>query len=149
MRKYSQKDKQARGEKGESLITDSLRKAGLWNYKLINAGYGTVFDKLIIPPEGGYAVEIKVRQVPRIAHNVKSITPNERRGLERFMKLVGKDNAFIIGIWKTEEFQRAYLIRWADVREQVLSGIRGSINMLDFPELPKRGSGWDMSVFNV
>lgn len=147
MKKCSQKDKQARGEKGESLITDSLRKAGLWNYKLVNAGYGTVFDKLVIPPGGGYAIEVKVRQVPRIAHNEKSITPNERRGLENFMRMVGKDHAFIIGIWKTEEFQRAFLIRWADVREQVLSGVRGSINMLDFPELPRKGSGWDMSCF--
>jgi len=147
MKKYSQKDKQVRGEKGESLITDSLRKAGLWSHKLINAGYGTVFDKLIIPPGGGYGIEIKVRQVPRIAYNTKSITPNERKGLDKFMNMVGRDHAYIIGIWKTEEFQRAFLIPWYAVREQVLSGVRGSINMLDFPELPKVSGGWDLSCF--
>lgn len=146
-KKMTQKDKQVRGEKGESLITDSLRNAGLWNNKLVNIGFGTVFDKLIIPPGGGYAIEVKVRQEPRIAHNIKSITQNERQGLDSFMRKVGKNHAFIIGIWKTEEFQRAFLIRWADVRDQVLSGVRGSINMLDFPELPRKGRGWDVSCF--
>jgi len=148
VRKFTQKDKQKRGAKGESLITDSLRKAGLWNHKLINAGYGTVFDKIIIPPSGGFGIEIKVRQVPRIAYNTKSITPNERRGLDEFMKLVGRDNVFIIGIWKTEEFQRAFLIPWYQVRDQVLSGVRGSINMLDFPEIKKQGNYLDLSFFS-
>ncbi len=147
MAKYTQKDKQKRGAKGESLITDSLRKVNLWNHKLINIGFGTVFDKLIIPPGGGYAVEIKVRQEPRIAHNIKSITKNERIGLDEFMAKVGKDHAFIIGIWKTEKFQRAFLIPWYKVRDQVCSGVRGSINMLDFPELPKISGGWDLSCF--
>jgi len=143
--KYTQKDKQARGEKGESLITDSLRKAKLWNHKLINAGFGTVFDKLVIPPHGGYALEIKVRKNPTIAYNEKSITPNERKGLNRFVELVGEDYAYIIGIWKTEEFERAFLIRWVDVRDAVCSGVRGSIKMLNFPELKKIPGGWDMS----
>lgn len=144
-KKFSQKDKQARGEKGESLITDSLRKAKLWNHKLINAGFGTVFDKIVIPPGGGYALEIKVRNTPRIAYNEKSITKNERKGLTKFAQQVGEDYAYIIGIWKTEEFQRAFLIRWVDVMDAVCSGVRGSINMLDFPELKKVPGGWDMS----
>jgi len=142
MGKYSQKDKQARGKKGESLITDSLRKAGLWSHKLVNAGYGTVFDKLVIPPGGGYGIEVKTALEPKIPHS--KITANERRGLEKFMRQVGRDHAFIIGIWLTEDTKRAFLIRWADVRDGVLSGVRGSINMLDFPELEKVPGGWDM-----
>lgn len=144
-KKFSQKDKQVRGTKGESQITDSLRKAGLWNHKFINAGFGTVFDKLVVPPGGGYGLEIKVRQVPRIAYNEKSITPNERRGLDKFARLVGENYAYIVGIWKTEEFERAFLIRWVDIRNAVCSGIRGSVKMLDFPELKKVPGGWDMS----
>ena len=146
-KRFTQKDKQKRGTKGESLITDSLRKANLWNHKLVNAGFGTVFDKLVIPPGGGYGLEIKVRQIPRIAYNVKSITPNERRGLDKFVKQVGQENAFIIGIWKTEDFQRAFLIPWWQVRDQVCSGVRGSINMLDFLELEKKGSCFVLSCF--
>ena len=149
MKKFSQKNKQERGAKGEEQITVSLRSAGLWNHKFINAGFGTVFDKLVIPPGGGYALEIKVRQVSRIAYNIKSITLNERRGLEKFMDQVGREHAFLIGIWKTEEFQRAFLIPWHAVRDQVLSGVRGSVNMLDFLELQKKGSGWDLSCFGV
>ena len=147
MKKFSQKDKQERGVDGEQKITSSLRSLKLWQYKFINAGFGTVFDKLVIPPGGGYALEIKVRQEPRIAHNIRSITQNERKGLTKFMEQVGKDNAYIIGIWQTEEFSRAFLIPWHAVQEQVCSGVRGSINMLDFKELPKRGSMWDLSCF--
>lgn len=145
MKKLTQKDKQARGEKGESLITDSLRPAGLWNHKLVNAGYGTVFDKLIIPPGGGYAIEVKTRLQPRIEYS--KIERNERRGLDKFMRQVGRDHAFIIGIWLTEGIKRAFLIPWYQVRDAVCSGCRGSINMLDYPELPRKGSGWDMSCF--
>jgi len=147
MAKYTQKDKQARGEKGEADITASLRKAGLWNHKLINAGYGTVFDKLIIPPGGGYAVEVKVRNTPYIGYNTKSITPNERKGLTKFEEQVGRGHAFIIGIWKTDEFTRAFLIPWHEVKDEVCSGCRGSIKMLSFPELKKIPGGWDLSCF--
>lgn len=143
--KYTQKDKQERGVKGESLLTDSLRSAGLWNHKLINAGYGTVFDKLIIPPGGGYAVEVKTRLQPRIEYS--KIERNERRGLDKFMRQVGREHAYIIGIWLTDDTKRAFLIPWYQVRDVVCSGCRGSINMLDFPELPRKGGGWDMSCF--
>jgi hypothetical protein len=145
MKMKSQKDKQERGVKGEAVITASLKKAALWNYKFVNAGFGTVFDKLVVLPGGGYGLEIKVRQEPRIGYNEKSITPNERKGLNKFVDLVGRDYAFIVGIWKTESFERVFLIKWVDVREEVLSGIRGSIKMLDFPELQKVTGGWDMS----
>lgn len=146
MKKFSQKDKQARGEKGESLITDSLRPQKIWNHKFVNAGYGTIFDKLIIPPGGGYGVEVKVRQEPRIAHNIRSISKNEIRGLDKFMNQVGKDHAYIIGIWLTEDVKRAFLIPWYQVRDQIISGVRGSINMLDFLEFPRQGTGWDLSM---
>lgn len=145
MPRFTQKDKQERGEKGESLITDSLRKAGIWNHKLVNAGYGTVFDKLIIPPGGGYAIEVKTRLQPRIEYS--KIEQNERRGLDSFMKKVGRDHAFIIGIWLTEDTKRAFLIPWHEVRDAVCSEVKGSINMLDFPELPKVAGGWDMGCF--
>ena len=145
--KCSQKDKVQRGEKGEGLITNSLRSSGLWNHKLENAGYGTVFDKLVIPQGGGYAFEIKVRKEPTIGYNLKSITMNERRGLDNFMTKVGRDHAFIIGIWMTDQVKRAFLIPWYQVRDAVCSGVRGSIKMLDFPELQRKGTGWDMSRF--
>jgi len=106
-----------------------------------------VFDKLIIPPGGGYAVEVKVRKRPIIGYNVKEITSNERKGLDKFMRQVGRDYAFIIGIWLTEDCKRAFLIPWAEVRDAVCSGGRGSIRMEDFPELPKVSGGWDMSCF--
>lgn len=147
MKKFSQKDKQVRGAKGEELVTSSLRTAKLWNHKLVNMGFGTVFDKLIIPPGGGYAIEVKIRNKPTIGYNTKSITPNERKGLNAFVEKVGEDYAYIIGIWYTESVKRAFLIRWVDVRDEVCSGCRGSINMLDYLELPKKGTGWDMSCF--
>lgn len=144
--KFTQKDKQVRGAKGESLITDSLRPQKIWNHKFVNAGFGTVFDKLILPPGHGYGVEVKVRQIPRIAHNLGSISKNEINGLDKFMNQVGKDHAYIIGIWLTEDVKRAFLIPWHKVREPVMAGVRGSINMLDFPELPRKGTGWDLSM---
>ena len=136
----TQKDKQKRGQSGERLITDALAKLQLWNHKLVNYGFGTVFDKIVIPPAGGYALEIKVRQIPRIAHNPKSITNNEVKGLEKFYRLVGQDNAFIIGIWKDESNYKAYLIPWGTVREQVISRVRGSIKMQDFPVIKETNS---------
>jgi hypothetical protein len=147
-KKCSQKEKQVRGARGEESITSSLRKLRIWNHKLVNAGYGTVFDKLIIPPGGGYAIEVKVRQDPVIAYNTRSITPNERKGLTHFADTVGLWHAFIIGIWKNDNFSKAYLIPWCRVRDDVCSGRRGSIRMTDFPELPKAPGGWDLSCFN-
>lgn len=144
-KKFTQKDKQKRGAKGESLITGSLKKSNIWNHKLVNAGFGTVFDKIVIPPGGGYALEIKLRQEPNIAYNIKSITPNERKGLDNFMNKVGKSNALIIGIWETEGTRRAFMIPWCQIREAVMSGCRGSIKMLDFPELKRDGEGWNLT----
>jgi hypothetical protein len=145
--KMTQKDKVDRGEKGEELITSSLRSSKLWNHKFINAGFGTVFDKLVIPPGGGYALEVKVRKDPTIGYNTKSITPNERRGLNKFVDMVGADNTFIIGIWINDDIKRAFLIPWVDVREAVCSGVRGSIKMLDFEELERKGTGWNLERF--
>lgn len=145
MAKKTQKDKVEQGMKGESLITDSLRPHKIWNYKMPNAGYGTPFDKLIIPPGGGYAIEVKTHVKPTIPYS--KITENERMGLEKFMAQVGKNNAFIIGIWLTDTVKRAFLIPWYEVGEAVCSGARGSINMLDFSELQRKGTGWDMSKF--
>jgi len=137
------KENQKSGVKGESLITGSLSKQKIWNHKFINAGYGTIFDKLILPPGHGFAVEVKYYAVPKIPFS--KIEPNERRGLELFMKQVGDNHAYIIGIWSTEG--RAFLIPWEQVRDNVRSGVRGSIKMLDFKELPKSGkSSWDLSV---
>jgi hypothetical protein len=145
MKKLTQKDKQARGAEGEADITASLREAGLWNHKMVNGGFGTPFDKIIVPPGGGYAVEVKVRNVPNIPYS--KIESNERKGLSKFERLVGKDHAFIIGIWKTEEFHRAFLIPWYQVKDAVCSGVRGSIQMEDFPELKRIPGGWDLSCF--
>lgn len=137
------KENQKKGVKGESLITGSLSKKKIWNHKLVNMGYGTVFDKLILPPGHGYAVEIKYYAVPKIPFS--KIEPNERKGLDKFMKQVGQNHAYIIGIWNTED--RAFLIPWKDVRDRVCSGVRGSINMLEYQELCKTGkSAWDLSV---
>ena len=138
---------QERGEKGEALITASLKLLNLWNYKFINAGFGTPFDKLIIPPGGGYAVEVKLRQSHTIPYS--GIEENQRKGLDKFMNQVGKDYAYIIGIWKAQADERAFLIPWHSVRNDVLSGCRGSINMLDFPELEKIKGGWDLSRFKA
>ena len=147
-RVFSQKEKQERGVKGEALVTASLKEMNLWNHKFINAGFGTVFDKLVVIPGGGFALEVKLRKDPTIAYNIKSITRNERKGLDNFMNKVGKQNALIIGIWHTEEATRAFMIPWCQVREDVLSGRRGSINMLDFPELKKAGKGFDLQCLN-
>lgn len=145
----TQTDKIKRGASGEACIRVSLSAAKLWSHKLVNAGFGTVFDKLIVQPAGGWAVEIKTRKEPTIAFNVKSITPNERRGLDAFAAKVGSDRAVIIGIWRPEDdpHGRAFVIPWSAVRDDVCSGRRGSIKMTDWPELPKAGKGWDMSRF--
>jgi hypothetical protein len=148
MQQKRNKENQERGEKGEELITSSLKPLKLWNHKFINAGFGTVFDKLDIPPYGGYALEIKVRKEPTIGYNKKSITPNERRGLDNFEMKVGTYQAFIIGIWINEDTKRAFLIPWTEVREAVCSGVRGSIKMLEFEELERKGSGWNLERFN-
>ena len=143
----TQADKVRRGTEGERLITRSLSREKLWNHKFANAGFGTVFDKLVVQPGGGWGMEVKTRLQPTIPFNESSITKNERRGLDGFMEKVGRDRAIIIGIWKTDEFTRAFVIPWAEVRDAVLSGRRGSIRMTDWPELPRIGSGFDMSRF--
>ncbi len=132
-----------RGQDGEGLLTASCRACGLWNHKIENMGFGTPFDKVIVPPGGGYAIEVKTRQRPTIAYS--SIEDNERKGLDRFVQLVGRKNAYILGVWMTKDCRRAFLIPWVAVRDAVCSGARGSINMLDFPELRRKGEGWDLA----
>ncbi len=132
-----------RGQDGEGFLTDSCRSCGLWSHKIENAGFGTPFDKIIVLPGGGYAIEVKTKQEPTIAYS--SIRPNERKGLDRFVEMVGKRNAYILGVWMVFGRRRAFLIPWVSVRDTVCSGDRGSINMLDFPELPRKGEGWDLS----
>ncbi len=137
------KENQKKGVKGEKLVTDSLSKQKIWNHKLVNIGYGTVFDKLILPPGHGYAVEVKYYTSHKIPYS--KIEPNERKGLDKFLRQVGKGHAYIIGIWSTEG--RAFLIPWEEVRDSVLSGVKGSIDMLMFQELEKTGkSSWNLSV---
>jgi hypothetical protein len=138
---YTQKDKVKRGAEGERLITASLKEQGIWNYKLFNAGYGTLFDKLIIVNGKPFALEIKTRTEPHIAYS--SISENERSGLEDFYRRVGERRAVIIGIWLAKDIKRAFWIRWKDVRQQIYSGQRGSICMTDFDELDRYKSGWD------
>lgn len=133
-----------RGQDGEGLLTASCRACGLWNHKMENMGFGTPFDKVIIPPGGGYAVEVKTREEPKIAFS--SIEPNERKGLNRFCRMVGKKNAYILGIWLSEDFgKRAFLIPWWAVKDEICSGVRGSIYMLNWPELRRKGEGWDLT----
>jgi hypothetical protein len=141
----TQKSNPEIGAKGEADITASLRRTGLWNHKIYNAGWGTPFDKVVVRPHGGYAIEVKLRDGPTIEYS--KISDSEREGLTKFMTRVGRDYAVIIGIWKTEKFQRAFLIPWHKVRDAVCSGVRGSIRMEDFPELPKVSGGWDLSCF--
>jgi hypothetical protein len=141
----AQKSNPEIGAEGEADITVSLSKAGLWNHKLFNAGWGTPFDKVVVKPGGGYAVEVKRRDGPTIEFS--KISRSERNGLDKFMWQVGRDYAVIIGIWKTEKSEQAFLIPWHEVREAVCSGKRGSIRMEDFPELPKIAGGWDLSCF--
>jgi hypothetical protein len=147
MQQKRNKENQERGAKGEELITSSLKSSKLWSHKFINAGFGTVFDKLVIPPGGGYGLEIKVRKDPTIGYNEKSITKNERKGLNAFVEKVGPGNAFIIGIWINEDIKRAFIIPWIDVRDAVCSGDRGSIKMQDFEELERKSSGWNLERF--
>lgn len=132
-----------RGQDGEALLTASCQACRLWSYKMLNAGFGTPFDKVIIPPGGGYAIEVKTKLEPTIAYS--SISTNERKGLNRFVRMVGRENAYIMGVWLTGDFKRAFLIPWVAVRDAVCSGARGSINMLDFPELRRKGEGWDLT----
>lgn len=141
----TQREKQEIGQKWENEITKYLKNSKLWNHKLINAGYGTVFDKIIIPPGGGYAIEIKARENGRIAYNKTSITPNEIKGLTKFAEMVGADYAYIVGIWTTQK--KIYVIRWVDVMEEVTSGRRGSIIMSDHLELQRIKGGFDFSIF--
>jgi hypothetical protein len=138
---YTQKDKVKRGAEGERLITASLKEQYIWNYKMFNAGYGTLFDKLMIVNGKPFALEIKTRTEPYIAYS--SISANERNGLDDFMRKVGEGRAVIIGIWLTKDVKRAFWIPWKSVRWNIFSGERGSICMTDFDELDRYKSGWD------
>lgn len=72
------------------------------------------------------------------------ISQNERDALNEFEGLI-PGHTFVLGVWVSDR-NRAFLIPWYVVKDAVCSGCRGSINMLDFPELEKLGNGWDMRV---
>lgn len=73
------------------------------------------------------------------------ISKNERDALTEFEGLIGNGHAFIVGLWLKDE-KRAFLIPWFAVKDSVCSGVRGSINMLDFSELPKLKGAWDLKM---
>ncbi len=94
------------------------------------------------PSGGGWALEIKTRKEPTIAFNTKSITPNERRGLDAFMAKVGAAGCHHRDLATgRRRAGRAFVIPWAKVREAVCSGRRGSIRMTDWPAELQRTKG--------
>jgi hypothetical protein len=135
------------GKKGESLISSSLRKSGFWRLKQINLGDGTKCDFIAAHRQyGAFMLEVKTTDcdMPTIAYSW--ISQNERDALTEFEGLIGNGHAFVIGLWLKEE-KRAFLIPWYAVSAAVCSGCRGSIAMIDFPELPRVAGGWDMRGF--
>jgi hypothetical protein len=136
------------GKKGESLISSSLKRNGFWRLKQINLGDGTKCDFIAAHRDyGAFMLEVKTTDsdVPTIAYSW--ITENERKALTEFEGLIGRGHAFVVGLWLRSEAKRAFLIPWYTVSEAICSGCRGSIAMMDFPELPRVSGGWDMSCF--
>jgi len=131
------------GKKGESLISSSLKQSGFWRLKQRNFGDGTKCDFIAVHPVyGGYMLEVKTTDGDSPTVPYSWITKNERNALIEFERLI-PGHAFIIGVWIRNEM-RAFRIRWVDVRDAVMSGMKGSINMLDHLELAKIRGGWDM-----
>jgi hypothetical protein len=130
------------GKKGESLISSSLKKSGFWRQKQVNLGNGTKCDFIAVHPVyGGYMLEVKTTDAePVIAYSW--ISENERDALNEFERLI-PGHGFVVGVWLKDD-KRAFLIPWRDVADKVCSGCRGSIAMLDYPELERLGNGWDM-----
>jgi Holliday junction resolvase len=130
------------GKKGEGLISSSLRNSGFWRLKQINLGNGTKCDFIAAHRQyGAYMLEVKTTdENPVIAYSW--VSENERKALNEFETLI-PGHAFVVGVW-VSDVKRAFLILWVDVRDAVCSGCRGSIDMLEFPELQRLGRGWDM-----
>ena len=130
------------GKKGEGLISSSLRKSGFWRLKQFNAGNGTKCDFIAAHRQyGAFMLEVKTTDYsPVIAYSW--VSGNERKALNEFEALI-PGHAFVVGVWISGS-NRAFLIPWQTVRDAVCSGCRGSIDMLDYPELRKMAGGWDM-----
>lgn len=132
------------GKKGESLVSSSLKKSGFWRLKQRNFGDGTKCDFIAAHRDyGAFMLEVKTTDTEKPTIAYSWVSQNERDALNEFEGLI-PGHAFVIGVWISDK-NRAFLIPWRTVKDLVCGGCWGSIAMLDFPELPRVGNGWDMS----
>ena len=144
MNYFTQKDKQKRGTDFEGEFRKSCNAYPCYVYKMLNMGYGTPFDYSMMVKGGAHALELKRIVKSRLAYS--GITDNERNGLSQFELKVPTNKSWVLVNIKNEITNVCYLIPWREIKNEVCSGSRGSIQVRDYIKIPKiLNLGWDLS----
>jgi hypothetical protein len=145
--KYSQKDKQKRGASFERDFRASANHIDCWIRKLITGVSGTPFDYIVLTEKFNYAVELKRIYGVKLPYSL--IRNNQRVGLNKFEKLKNNRSIIICNINNASE-DRCFLIYWNDVKSDICSGRKGSIDVKEFMEIPKITVNtkkiWDLEI---
>lgn len=145
--KYSQKDKQKRGSSFEREFKASTHLIDCWTYKLFTTLSGTPFDYLLLTSKTNYGIELKRIASSKLPYSL--IRENQRIGLTRFEKLPRNKSIILCNIKKERE-NRTFIIPWKAVQKTVCSGRNGSINVKQYPEIPRvHRNGklvWDLTI---
>ncbi len=145
--RYTQRDKQKRGSDFEAEFRASITHTGCWCHKIITGFSGTPFDYVLMRKDGR-SIGVELKRTAKKTLNYSQIRNNQRFGLTDFRNKGGL--SYIVCNLKNDTENRCFIIPWAEVMEDINSGLRGSIALEQFLEVPriklKSGKyGWDFN----
>ena len=138
-----QAERNARGANFEAEVSMALARQGFFHRKLLTGFAGTPFDIVAASPAGAWAIECKRTSSKALPYS--SFTDNEIIGMTSFEQGPTTRSVVFVNI-KTATENRLFLVPWCLIRDQVASGVRGSVKYQEHIEVPRRQGYWDLSI---
>lgn len=124
-----QQRRRRRGAEWEADLAEELNEMPQsWAVLLPKSWSGQPYDIAAMVQGQGIAMECKRIAAGRLGYS--AFTVNEREHLTRYEDAGGMA---LVAIYRDSDQRRAF-VPWYAIRDQVLGGIRGSIDPMDYPE---------------
>ena len=132
-----QQARRQRGDEWETAFVAGLnRQANVWAVLLPKSWAGQPFD--VIAMATGRAIAFQCKRIARVNVPYSCFTANEKEHLTRFEEAGGRAS---VAVYRDSD-GRGVLIPWHCIRDDVLSGIRGSARLEGYPcVFPAAGEG--------
>lgn len=150
-KKYTQKDKQKRGNIFEQEFRASCNELPCWVWKMRTTFSGTPFDYLLILEQVNVGLELKVTLSGTLPYS--AIRHNQRHGLTKFGDSAPQNMPGILVNWRNtpSKINRCFFIPWNRIQYEVCGEKPGSIKLeaykqFEIPRLKLETGkyGWDL-----